>query len=177
MRALPPTRDGWDGVTILEAMVALTILALTFTSLYALYGQGLGLLRATNQAAIAQNLLLARADRLRDLGWSILSGSSSTSVATVLSTTDSTTLYRITNFPKAVETISAYAYSPPSVPGSSATYLLTGSNSSAPVLTPASYSTGTNSCLQFVIHLQWTDSHSLVHSREITTVVNKSGTP
>jgi len=158
-------------------MVALTILALTFTSLYALYGQGLGVLRSTNQAAVAQNLLLARADRLRDLGWYILSGSSPTSVSTVLATTDSTTLYRIANFPKAVETIAAYAYSPPALSGSTATYLITGSNSSAPVLTPALFSTGTNSCLKFVIHLEWTDSHSLLHTREISTVVNKSANP
>ena len=173
MRLLTRARDG---VSILETMVAAAILVIAFASLYALYGQGLGILRITNQSSIAQTILLARADKLRDLGWSVISGSSTgTSVLSVLAIADPTTTYRIANFPKSTEVISGYAYSPPTVSGSLPTYVVTGSNNLAPAISPTTFSTGTNSSLKFVIHLNWTDSQAQVHNREISTVINKTG--
>lgn len=167
-----------DGVSILEVMVASAILAVAFSALYLLLGQGLTILKATNQAAVAQTILLARADRLREMGWSKLINSSTTSgVVAVLATNDPTTRYRQTYFSNSTERISAFAYSPPGLSGSSATYLITGSTSAAPAITPSTFTTGTNTSLKFMIHLDWTDSQSRVHTREISTVINKSGSP
>src|SRR5829696_5983871 len=67
MRSLLPRPAGEDGMTLIEVVVAITLLALLMLGLGASLGAGLRLIRTDRQRVVAANLVTQQMERLRSL--------------------------------------------------------------------------------------------------------------
>lgn len=182
-----------SGLSLLEAVIASGILAFAVSGLYALYGHTRNQLAYVNENSYVQAHLIARHEQLRQLAWhnvtspAYLTGSSFLNDRLVRSTalTSGSNLPRIDE-----EYIVAYPatlpYTPPATPTPTPYFRvsLTGSNALNGSYTPAGFdhsllisaTTFEPYQLNYVIGIQWT-SRGRTHTREISTLVSRSGAP
>ena len=160
------------GITLFEVLLASTVLVIAVTALYALYGQSLRALKYANESAAANLYLRMQMDQLRNLGWTMLTGTNTTYPTSIIP--DPSTDLNLKILPKVVsQTLTVY---PSSYLTGGTSYYFTVSRSglfSSYSKSTVPATTGSQTNVVCVLNVTWA-SMSGTFTRGMTSVIYNS---